>query len=221
MINQRFFVYGFYLLQLINRELYDKLLIIRKEVFYLIELIISIYYSFKFFINIAVICCKIFKFIKNIFSCYLIVKTFYYFLIFLFKIKKLMSIIINLFLHQFDYFVQIWHNFSKYKKTIKQDNIKIQNQHQKLIKKYVPIERKIKLHYTETQLKILCKWFLSNLQDPFPNDNTKLILSSETNLKIEQINSWFKYTRQKMRNNNEKTLRNLKSKFNEIPNLNV
>ena len=47
--------------------------------------------------------------------------------------------------------------------------------------------------------EILNKWFILNIENPYPCKQTKIDLATKTNTSIDYINEWFKYQRKKLK----------------------
>ena len=61
-----------------------------------------------------------------------------------------------------------------------------------------------KRSYTKKNNNFLYKWLEINKDYPYPDNNMKLIMVRRTGLKIEQVESWFKYNRRKLKIINKK-----------------
>lgn len=65
-----------------------------------------------------------------------------------------------------------------------------------VVRRALPKERKSKIEKNE----ILYKWFILNIEHPYPCRQTKKELAARTSMSIDYIDEWFKYQRKKLKN---------------------
>ena len=65
-------------------------------------------------------------------------------------------------------------------------------------------------------IRLLEEWFQSHISQPYPNHNTKVVLSNQTNYSVAKIGKWFRNRRNKLNNiksSENKNQLSLKSKI--------